>query len=825
MLVSKNWLSQFTTIPKKITPQQLGVDLTMHVVEVEDVIDEARFLENVVVGKVVEVKKHDNADTLHVCTVDVRDEKLQVVCGGSNVREGMFVAMGKLGASVRWHGEGEPIVLTKAKIRGVESFGMICASDEIGLGDMFPKQSEKEILDLTDIIASRYSDNPDQQIGKPLSDVLELNDIVFDIDNKSMTHRPDLWGQYGMAREIAAMYGQSLKAYEPKKLKGLETGNWKLDVAVKDVKACPRYMAVAIDGIEVAESPAWLKKRLMSVGVQPRNNVVDVTNFVMFELGQPLHAFDIKQLANKKGDVEIIVRKAKDGEEYTSLDDKKYTLTKEDLVIATKDKVVALAGVKGSNNSGVTNETTSILLESANFHAVTIRRTASRHGLRTDASARYEKSLDPHLCELALRRVVELLKEVSPKSVVSSTIVDQSDFSLDQGPIALDTEFVQRKMGVDLPATEMVRILTSLGFGVKEKKNTLSVMIPSWRATKDISIREDLVEEIARVYGYDNIVPTLPTFPIVPPKKNALRELETRLRTLLAYEGRYTEVSNYSFVSPDLLEKVGENVKDYLELDNPIAKDRPYLRRHLRENLLETVERNSHRFDVVSIFEIGKVFKKEQEGDVDGQKNTLPKQDTLLAMAHAEKGDEHPFLHVSTSFTTVMTRLGLAVHFEKKSLDDVFVHPGRFAEVHVAGKKVGHIGEVHPMTANTLGLDARTAVLEVNLSEIVLLLTEKTQYQPLSQYPSIERDVAFVVDKSAVHEDIAVALIKADPLTVDVALFDVFMGKNIGEGKKSMAYRITYRSDEKTLEGKDVDVVHEKIVAMLQKKFGAEIRA
>ena len=821
MLVSKNWISQFNTIPKKITPQQLGVDLTMHVVEVEDVIDEARFLDNVVVGKVVEVKKHDNADTLHVCTVDVRDEKLQVVCGGSNVREGMFVAMGKLGASVRWHGEGEPVVLTKAKIRGVESFGMICASDEIGLGDMFPKQSEKEILDLTDIIASKSSD----VVGKSLAEALGLDDVIFDIDNKSMTHRPDLWGQYGMAREIAAMYGVALKPYEPKKI-GKPAGTGRdLSIQVKDAKACPRYMAVAIDNIEVAESPAWLKKRLMSVGVQPRNNVVDVTNFVMFELGQPLHAFDIKQLANKKGDVEIVVRKAKDEEAYTSLDDKEYKLTKEDLVIATKDKVVALAGVKGSNNSGVTNETTSILLESANFHAVTIRRTVSRHGLRTDASARYEKSLDPHLCELALRRVVELLKEVSPKSVVSSTIVDQSDFSLDQGPIALDTEFVQRKMGVDLPATEMVRILTSLGFGVKEKKNTLSVTIPSWRATKDISIREDLVEEIARVYGYDNIVPTLPMFPIVPPKKNALRELETRLRALLAYEGRYTEVSNYSFISPELLEKVGEQTKDYLELENPIAKDRPYLRRHLRENMLEMVERNLHRFDVVNIFEIGKVFKKELDGEKDGLKHVLPRQDTLLAMAHAAKGDENPFLHVSTAFTTIMTRLGLVVEYTKKSLDDVLVHPGRFAEVSVAGKKIGHIAEVHPLTAEKLGLDARTAILEVNLSEIVSLLTEKTQYLPLSQYPSIERDVAFVLDTEKQHEDIAAALIKADPLTVDVELFDVFTGKNIPEGKKSMAYRITYRSDEKTLEGKDVDVVHEKIVAMLKKKFGAEIRA
>ncbi|OIO20464.1 MAG: phenylalanine--tRNA ligase subunit beta [Candidatus Magasanikbacteria bacterium CG_4_9_14_0_2_um_filter_41_10] len=818
MLVSKNWLSQFTTIPKKITPQQLGIDLTMHVVEVEDIIDEARFLDNVVVGKIVDVTKHDNADTLNVCKVDIGNETLQVVCGGSNVREGMFVAMGKLGASVRWHGEGEPIILTKAKIRGVESSGMICASEEIGLGEMFPKKYEKEILDLSHIVSTK-------DVGKPLAEALSLDDVVFDIDNKSMTHRPDLWGQYGMAREISAMYGTVLKPYEPKKIGKPAGASYTVSVQVKDTKACPRYMAVAIDDIEVTESPAWIKKRLMSVGVQPRNNVVDVTNLVMFELGQPLHAFDANQLTTNNKQLTIVVRKAKDGEVYTSLDDKEYKLTKEDLVIATKNNIVALAGVKGSITSGVSNDTTSIILESANFHPVTIRRTASRHGLRTDASARYEKSLDPNLCELALRRVVELLKEVSPKSFVSSTIVEQLNFTLDQGPIALDIDFVQRKMGVDLPAKDMVRILTSLGFGVKEKKNILSVTIPTWRATKDISIREDLVEEIARVYGYDNIVPTLPTFPIVPPKQNSLRDLETRLRELLAYEGRYTEVSNYSFVSPELLKKVGENVKEYLELENPIAKDRPYLRRHLRENLLETVERNLHRFDTVGIFEIGKVFKKELDGEGDGQTHLLPKQDTLLAMAYAAKGDEHPFSYVSTAFTTLMNRLGLQVHFEKKKEDHVLVHPGRTAAVLVNDVLVGHIGEVHPMTGEVLGLDARTAVLEVNLSELVPLLSEKTRYQTLSQYPSIERDIAFVIDTNAQHEEIATALINADLLTVDVALFDVFMGKNIPEGKKSMAYRITYRSDEKTLEGKDVDVVHEKIVAMLQKKFGAEIRA
>ena len=413
MLVSQNWIEQFTTIPNDITPEKLGEDLTLHVVEVEDVIDEAKFLDKIFVGRVASVQKHPNADKLNICTVEFGEaHPAQVVCGGSNVTEGMLCAFGALGAKVRWHGEGDLIELKKAKIRDAESYGMICASDEIGLGEMFPKGDEKGILDLSDM---------NLEVGKPLAEALGLEDVVFDIDNKSMTHRPDLWGQYGMAREVAAMYGQALKKYEPPKI-GKKNGNWKLEIDAQDKEACPRYMGLVVEGIEVGESPEWLKKRLMAVGVQSINNVVDVTNYVMLELGQPMHAFDASQIAKGKEQVAITVRKAEAGEQFVSLDDKEFVLTTEDLVIATDDRVIALAGVKGSNNSGVTDETTTIVLESANFDAVTVRRTSMRHGLRTDASTRFEKALDPHTAELAMRRAVELLKQVCPNATLSSTL-------------------------------------------------------------------------------------------------------------------------------------------------------------------------------------------------------------------------------------------------------------------------------------------------------------------------------------------------------------------------------------------------------------------
>ncbi|PIR03037.1 MAG: phenylalanine--tRNA ligase subunit beta [Candidatus Magasanikbacteria bacterium CG11_big_fil_rev_8_21_14_0_20_43_7] len=832
MLVSKQWIEQFTDIPKHITPEQLGEDLTLHVVEVEGVIDEAMFLENIVVGRVASVQDHPNADTLKICTVEFgQDHPAQVVCGGNNVTEGMLCVFGALGAKVRWHGEGDLIELKKATIRGVESYGMICASDEIGLGEMFPAGDEKEILNLSDVFGSsdtclvgRQDSDDSNVVGKPLAEALGLEDIVFDIDNKSMTHRPDLWGQYGMAREVAALYGQALREYMPAKIGKPEGTACELSVHVQASDACPRYMALVLDGIEVDESPEWLKKRLMVVGVNSINNIVDITNYVMLELGQPMHAFDADQLTTNNEQLTINIRKAKSGEQFISLDEKEYSLTTEDLVIATDDRVIALAGVKGSGNSGVTDDTKRIVFESANFDAVTVRRTASRHGLRTDASARFEKALDPTMCELALRRAVELLKEVCPTATVSSTIVDQANFSLDQGPIALDTDFVQRKMGVHLETKEMVRILESLGFVVKQKKETLHVTVPTWRATKDISIPEDLVEEIARVYGYDNIEPTLPTFPIEPPVRNELRELETKLRELLAYEAGYTEVSNYSFVGGETIENAGDRVEDYILLDNPIAKDRPYLRRYLVTNLLTNVEQNLHRFDTVKLFEIGKVFRADRDGEEDGIGGVLPRQRTLLSMAYAAKGQEVPFFELSTRFSETMSRFGVSVAYTAS--DDLFdlVHPGRYAVVTIDDTPVGYIGEVHPAVQEKIGIDARTAILEVTLNTLVEHTNVAGSYTRLPHYPEVERDIAFLVDTSAVHEDIATFLIEADALTVDVELFDVYMGTGVPEGKKSMAYRITYRSDEKTLEGAEVDVVHGKIITELEKKFGAEIR-
>ena len=557
MLVSFNWLKQYVKLTDAVTPEEVASKLTMSTVEVEGVKHLASTLDGIVVGKILSIEKHPDADKLKVCKVSIGSENLSVVCGGSNLAENMFVAMGKIGAKVRWHGEGDLIELKPAKIRGIESQGMICQSTEIGLGEKFPLHDEREIIDLKDFVSLK-------NVGKPLAEVLGLNDAVLDIDNKSMTHRPDLWGHYGLAREVAALYKKDLKPYEVPEIK---TGKvLKIKVSVEDQSLCPRYMAVAVVGVKVGPSPVWLQNFLQSVGIRPINNIVDITNYIMYDIGQPMHAFDRQLLTgNKEKELNIVVRRAKDGEDFTTLDGSKHKLDPSMIVISNTREGIALAGIMGGLNSEVSEGTETVVFESANFDPIIIRKTALNLGLRTDSSARFEKSLDPNLTETALKKAVALTLEFCPGARVASNVVDVKSFGLNQGPIELSWNFLFKKIGLEVDKKEVVSILTRLGFEVKEKKDLLAVKVPTWRATKDISIPEDIVEEVARVYGYGNIRTTMPLFPIDPPETNELRELGHRLRNVLVKELAYSEVYNYSFVSADQIKSLGGEVEKYIE--------------------------------------------------------------------------------------------------------------------------------------------------------------------------------------------------------------------------------------------------------------------
>ncbi|MCX6780245.1 MAG: phenylalanine--tRNA ligase subunit beta [Candidatus Magasanikbacteria bacterium] len=816
MLISYNWLKKFVNLSSSITVEEVAARLKATTVEVEGIKKQGELLNNVVVGKVVSAIKHPNADKLKLCRVDVGPEELQIVCGGSNVVEGMLAAIGKVGAKVQWHGEGELIELSPTKIRGEESFGMICASDEIGLREMFPAKEEKEILDLSSLADKKNI------VGLPLAEVLGLNDTILEIDNKSLSNRPDLWGHYGIAREVAVLFNRDLKKYEVVKIKPGK--DFKLKVEIEDTKLCPRYMAVAVSGIKVGPSPQWLQEKLLAVGSNPINNIVDITNYIMLELGQPLHAFDASKVGHDIG-----VRLAKEGEKFVALDEAEYTLSVTDLMIVAGNKSLGIAGVKGGLESGTYADTTTVIFESANFNAASVRKTATRLGLRTDSAIRYEKSLDPNLCEIALQKAVELALEICPGAKVVSKVVDEKKFHLSVGPLELSNDIFVKKLGVDIEQKDILNILSRLGFEVKTKKNSLLVTIPTWRATKDISIAEDVVEEVARFFGYENIPSALPNFPINPPEKNVLRDLERDVSEILVKTLGYNEVYNYSFVSDAQVNKMGDDLVQYLELDNPLSKERPFLRRNLLPNLLENIKNNIENYSEVKIFEIGKVFSTKQNGlrlDSNGD-DLLPKQDTWVATMYAGKKEVTPFWQARRALENIFVALKTDFQIVAADMVKPWEHPTRLALVMVGGEMVGVVCEINPIVAQSLGVEQRVGVLQLNLSLLVEILSrqeKQTSYRAASVYPEVMRDLAFLVKKEFTHGQILKALEKTNALLKNVELFDVYEGSKISEGYKSMAYRLTFGHHDRTLTADEIENAMKKAQEELKKEFNAEVR-
>ncbi|MDO8260470.1 MAG: phenylalanine--tRNA ligase subunit beta, partial [Candidatus Magasanikbacteria bacterium] len=487
MYLSLDWLKDFVEIPKNISPDELGSRLTLHTVEIDGVEKQADKFANVVVGKILEVKKHPNAERLQLARVSIGKEELGIVCGAPNIEAGQLVPVACVGAILP-----NGMEIREALVRGERSVGMLCAEDELGLGS-----DHAGILIL----------DKNAKVGQSFGEYLGLKDIIFEVDNKSITNRADLWGHFGMAREIAAFLGtKTTKKFDKILESKIETDKEEITINAKvlDKDMCPRYMAVAMDGIKIGPSPEWMQRRLTAATVRPINNIVDITNYVMMELGQPMHAFDATSIDK------IIVRRAKKNEVIKTLDGEKRELTENMLVIANAQAPVAVAGVMGGEYSEVRDETTRIVFESANFEHVSLRKTSTKLGLRTESSIRYEKGLDPNLCAMALARAVELVREICPDAKVISKVVDEKNFSLNQGPIDLSVKWLNNFIGADVKKKKIVDILESLGFGVEGKNDDLKVAIPTWRAVKDISIREDLAEEVARIIGYDNLTPVMP---------------------------------------------------------------------------------------------------------------------------------------------------------------------------------------------------------------------------------------------------------------------------------------------------------------------------
>lgn len=799
MYISLNWIKDFVDLDAKFKPQDMADLVTTRTAEVEGIEDLSKGYENMVVGKIEKLEAHPNADKLKVCHVDIGEPKTtQIVCGGTNLYEGMFVPVAKPGAYVKWHGEGDPVKLEKVKLRGVESSGMICAGEEIGL-----EATGDKIVDLTEM---------GEKPGTPLAKLFANEDFAIEIDNKSLTHRPDLWGHYGMAREFAAIYGKKLK---PLKLdtKFPDKGE-QPDIKIEDFELCPRYCGVIIKNVKIEPSPKWMQNRLLAVGYRPISNIVDVTNYVMAELGQPLHAFDRSFI---KGG--IIVRKAKKDEKITTLDGAERKLTDNMLVIADHEKPVALAGIMGGENSEINDKTREIIIESANFNPQNVRTTSTTLGLRTESVQRFEKSLDPVLAETAIRRTCELIIQICPGAEIAGPIVDVNKGLPKPQTVKLDTEVVSSKIGVKISAAECKKILESLEFEVKGASKVLDVTIPSWRATKDVDIEDDLVEEIVRMFGYENVPENLPDLPIKVPMANIERMLKHKARKILAYSYGMSEVYNYSFYGREELNKCLMDDSNHVLLENYLSEDQTHLRVSLAPNLLKNVRDNLRYFDSFRIFEVGRTYIEE------GKYFPLEEKWIGGCVVLPKKAKVEPYYEAKAVASGFLSQfLKHDAEFVLGKDQPSFVHPSRQAAIKINGETVGGIGEVHPQVLKNWDIDAKVGIFLINFTKIAAMQSDFVKYHPLPKFPGLDIDISVVIDREQKVAEIEDAIREADPKLIQrVKLFDIYQGENIESDKKALAFRIFLQAEDRTLTDDEMAKVQKRIFENLQ-SLGGVIR-
>jgi phenylalanyl-tRNA synthetase beta chain len=800
ILASFDWLKEYLAL--KETPEQFAARVSLSGPGVERLYPQGQELEGIVLGLVREVNPHPNADKLRVAKVDA-GSALSIVCGGSNLAVGQWVAVAKVGAKVKWHGEGELVELKPTEIRGVASEGMICAANEIGLFDAFP-HAEREILVLNDALELNAL-----KAGSPLADVLGLaGDVVMDIE--VTTNRPDAAGMVGLAREAAAILK---RPFTWKPAAKIPASKAKFAVTVADKKLCPRYLAVKLGGIKVGPSPWWLKRRLLSAGLRPVNNVVDITNFVMLELGHPIHAFDAEKLAGEA----IEVRRARAGESMAALDGKTYTFDDSTLVIADAEKPVAVAGIMGGEHSGVTGATTSLVFEAATFDPVSVRRSARKLNLYSDAQLRFEKGLSTEAPALALVRAVELCLELAG-GVVASAVVDVSAGKYKPQQFSVETAEVNALIGVDLPVKEMKDTLSRLGFKVGGTSKKITAVVPWWR-DHDIESGRDLVEEMARVYGYANIPAIVPVGVATQPVDAEL-VWEDRVRTLAKGAG-YTETYSYSFVSKELLEKAGYSAAHALRIQNPLSTDFEFMRPSLLPSLIQTVVENQERFRAQQLFEVAHVYVHPTDAAPSAWK-TLPVE--ALHLGAARLGGEQAWREAKGFVEHLLAELGIQGVTWTALKDETFWHPGRSVQAFQGEHLLATVGELHPSIAEAFKLEGRLALVSMPLAEVFGHATATKAYVPLPVFPEAKRDLAVVVDRGVEASNLIREMREANPLVKQVEWFDTYIGKGLADGKKSVAFHLVFATPERTLSSEEVDAAMERIEQILKQRVGAEVR-
>ena len=797
MNVTLNWLKAY--IDFEFSPSELADRLTMLGVEVESVKHLGTELEGVIVGSVTSIRPHPNADKLVLCQVDTGEtEELQIVCGAPNAREGMLAPVATIGATL-------PVGLTikRAKLRGETSQGMLCSEKELGLSD-----DAAGLMELS----------TDIPLGTPLSEALGLDDVVFELE--ITPNRPDCLSLIGVAREIRAETGNPLKLPT---VDLQESGINIRDLTSVTIGApdlCPRYAARVIQGVKVAESPAWLRQRLESVGIGVINNIVDATNFVLMEYGQPLHAFDYHKLAENR----IVVRRARDNEQITALDEVARELTSDMLVIADAEKPVALAGIMGGYDSEITETTCDVLLESAYFNPLSIRATAKALGISTEASYRFERGADPGAVLAALDRAAQLIAELTGGTICDG-IVDVYPGQQSLTEIQLRPERVNFVLGTTIETAEMVQILDRLGFDVDITGKVYQVVVPTFRS--DVTREIDLIEEIARVYGYDNIPTTLPKGDIPVPAPTPKTEARRRIKHFLLAAGMM-EAVNYSFCDPNCFDKIRLNADDplrnTLQLRNPLSPEMSVLRTTLTPGLLENAQHNrNHQIDTIALFEIGGVFVH------DGEEKEPERVTGVLAGQIGEGVYSDPYRHPDffdiKGLVEGMLEVCGVVDWTLQKTDAPTFHPGRNAEVLLGDRWIGVFGEVHPEVLENYDLPYKAYLFEFDLEGLADAATFAKRFEPISIYPKVARDLAIVVDKETLSDMPTELIYTTGGDAVDsVRLFDVYEGEQVPEGKKSLAYTITYHSATETLTDKAVNTLHDEVVKCLNRELGAELR-
>ncbi len=791
MLLPIKWLKDYVDFDFDV--KKLADGLSNSGSHVESIMKPSEGLDKIVVGKIEKIEKHPDADKLVICSVNIGDEVLQIVTGAPNVFEGAIVPIALHGSTVAG---GQKI--KKGKLRGVESNGMLCSLEELGFeNSVIPKEARNGIFIFPE----------GTEIGKSALETLFMDSEILELE--ITPNRPDCLSIMGMAGETAASFDLKTKHNDIKINEEVSDFSEFFDDIVIETENCKRYYSKILRNIKIGPSPLWLQAYLMQAGVRPISNIVDLTNFVMLEHGQPLHAFDLDSLTNKK----IVVRMAEDGEETVTLDGETRELTSDDILITDGSEIIGLAGIMGGLDSEITDKTVNVLLEGANFNKENIRKTSRRLNLRSEASSRFEKGIDINLAKTSVDRVCQLAEMLGIAEVVGGN-KDVGNFEKAQKEIKLRQEKVNDLIGLDFSMDEIANILNRLEIETDVKDTYLIAKIPSIRL--DLEIEEDLIEEIARIYGYDNVEPKKLRGTLTVGRKPVFRNVEDRIKNILIGLG-YSEFMTYSFVSPSSYEKANydEDEKNIIKILNPLGEDYSIMRTTLVPSMIDALAKNYARGNEnVGGFEVGNTFFPNEE--------ELPSEKLKLTMGFYDLGD---FYYLKESIEKILWYLGIN-DLEVRRKEVSFLHPGRSAEFILKGESLGVFGEVHPKVLENYGLKKKAYVAELDFDKIVENTIDNYTYKDLPKFPTMKRDFAFVMDRDVDSVELEKISKKyGKELLESFKVFDIYEGENIEEGKKSVAFSLVFRAAERTLEDAEVTEICEKIVAEIESEIKAKLRS